>query len=190
MKIAKTILTFLVSVIISYILFYYITSEFIYSVYSGSSAFIIPLICALFIAQTLIVFMIIRLIMNRTLDYWNEVILWIIYAFVMAVLLFGRPAIDYGASAGQSELNMQYVIQILLNMICFVPVGIAFRKISKYRMIMISVLMILCIELLQMATHRGVFDILDIIAGTIGISAGYAIANFVSDRHLNKPAAH
>ena len=178
----KSILSLLGSAVISYVLFYFVTSEFIYRVYSGSSTLIIPLMITLLIAQTAVIFMIIRLITDKTVDRSCVIILWIAYAFAMAVLLFGRPVIDYQAQPEISGLNRQYMIQILLNLICFMPVGYLFRKQPWGRMIVISILLILCVEILQWITHRGVFDVMDIIAGTLGIGAGYAFTHYIPSR--------
>lgn len=83
----KSILSLLGSAVISYVLFYFVTSEFIYRVYSGSSELIVPLMIALLIAQTAIIFMIIRLITDKTVDRSCVIILWIAYAFAMAFLI-------------------------------------------------------------------------------------------------------
>jgi glycopeptide antibiotics resistance protein len=69
---------------------------------------------------------------------------------------------------------------IILNILLFVPIGmllpIIFKKLNKFwKVYLISFLITIFIEIFQLVTHRGVFEIDDIFNNTIGSFIGYGL---------------
>lgn len=106
---------------------------------------------------------------------------------LLAVTFIGRPRIT-GVSfipfssyleAWQSA-SMTGWRNILINFIMFVPFGILLPLIMKKncsltKVVLIVILFSFGIEIAQMLTHRGVFEIDDIINNTIGALIGFII---------------
>ena len=71
------------------------------------------------------------------------------------------------------------ICNILLNIILFVPVGylapMSFKKVDKwYKLLGIGFGFTFCIETLQLLTHRGWFDVDDLVLNTFGAMLGWA----------------
>ena len=68
------------------------------------------------------------------------------------------------------------ILQILMNYILFLPIGYLLRSLTFPRMIVVSIMIIMCIELTQGFTHRGLFDVTDIVINTLSIVSGYYLS--------------
>lgn len=76
--------------------------------------------------------------------------------------------------------NSSYRLDLFGSMLCYVPLGIFFPLIVSpnrklFRTICFSLIIIICIESIQFFSLFGVFNIDDIILGTIGVLLGYII---------------
>ncbi len=72
------------------------------------------------------------------------------------------------------------ICNILLNIILFVPVGyltpLTFRKVNKWwKLLAVGFGFTFCIETLQLLTHRGWFDVDDLVLNTLGTMLGWVL---------------
>ena len=105
-------------------------------------------------------------------------LLWIIYFLVMILLLFFRVYHDNNINLNFLELfnfETTNLSQTILNLILFIPIGYWLKHLKISSVLLISLLLITSIELLQFVSHRGIFDVVDILINTIGIMIGYII---------------
>jgi len=105
-------------------------------------------------------------------------LLWVIYFLVMILLLFFRVYHDNNINLNLLELfnfETTNLSQTILNLILFIPIGYWLKHLKISSVLLISLLLITSIELLQFVSHRGIFDVVDILINTIGIMIGYII---------------
>ena len=98
----------------------------------------------------------------------------------MLVVLFGRSQIGRIAVLnpliGLSELNnLEMLVESLLNLVLFIPVGFFFRNKKPGKVILWALIISIGIEAVQYVTMRGIFDTLDIILYMLGIGLGAII---------------
>ena len=81
-------------------------------------------------------------------------------------------------------LDNRLLAEIILNVLLFIPIGFlvccGLRKKGLLKIMGISCCISLAIEILQLVTRRGVFNIDDVIHNTIGGIIGYGIYRLVS----------
>ena len=105
-------------------------------------------------------------------------LLWVIYFLVMILLLFFRVYHDNNINLNILELfnfETTNLSQTVLNLILFIPIGYWLKHLKISSVLLLSLLLITSIELLQFISHRGIFDVIDILINTIGIMIGYII---------------
>ena len=105
-------------------------------------------------------------------------LLWVIYFLVMILLLFFRVYHDHNINLNILELfnfETTNLSQTILNLILFIPIGYWLKHLKISSVLLLSLLLITSIELLQFVSHRGIFDVVDILINTIGIMIGYII---------------
>ena len=66
-----------------------------------------------------------------------------------------------------------YATEIVLNMLMLVPVGFLLPVLGRKNVILYGFLCSLCIEVFQLVTKRGYFEVNDLLHNTIGVVAGY-----------------
>lgn len=59
----------------------------------------------------------------------------------------------------------------------FIPIGYFMRKLKYHNLLIVSFVISLGIELIQVLTMRGIFDTFDILLYFIGINIGYLLFN-------------
>ena len=87
-------------------------------------------------------------------------------------------------------LNKEYCIQILLNIVSFIPLGfLLIYNIRKYKILVTSILILLSslsFEVIQLEFKIGVFDINDIVfnyfGGLIGITIYFLLSKKIIDK--------
>jgi len=174
----KLIIQIALSAIVSYIFFFYVTSPFFYFFYNGNSPFDFPIILILYIGQTLIIYIISNLLINRRINSKNLNFMWCIYFLVMAFLLFGRQQIGSRINMNIMEmfnLNQLNILQNLMNFLLFIPIGYLLRKLKLAYSVIVGLLNVLAVETTQLILQRGIFDIVDIVIDTLSILTGYLI---------------
>ena len=87
-------------------------------------------------------------------------------------------------------LNKEYCIQILLNIVSFIPLGfLLIYNIRKYKILVTSILILLSslsFEVIQLEFKIGVFDINDIVFNYFGGLIGITIYFLLSKKFIDK----
>ena len=180
MRKSSRILHIILTCIISFLVFYYVTSNFLDSHFQGLYV-IEPLLYLLILfGQTLIFYGSSYLLLNPSHRIPTFVLrlLWVIYFLVMILLLFFRVYHDNNINLNLLELfnfETTNLSQTILNLILFIPIGYWLKHLKISSVLLLSLLLITSIELLQFVSHRGIFDIVDILIDTFGIMIGYII---------------
>ena len=180
MRKSSRILHIILTCIISFLVFYYVTSNFLDSHFQGLYV-IEPLLYLLILfGQTLIFYGSSYLLLNPSHRIPTFVLrlLWVIYFLVMILLLFFRVYHDNNINLNILELfnfETTNLSQTILNLILFIPIGYWLKHLKISSVLLLSLLLITSIELLQFVSHRGIFDVVDILINTIGIMIGYII---------------
>ena len=180
MRKSSRILHIILTCIISFLVFYYVTSNFLDSHFQGLYV-IEPLLYLLILfGQTLIFYGSSYLLLNPSHRIPTFVLrlLQVIYFLVMILLLFFRVYHDNNINLNILELfnfETTNLSQTILNLILFIPIGYWLKHLKISSVLLLSLLLITSIELLQFVSHRGIFDVVDILINTIGIMIGYII---------------
>ena len=180
MRKSSQILHIILTCIISFLVFYYVTSNFLDSHFQGLYV-IEPLLYLLILfGQTLIFYGSSYLLLNLShrIPIFVLRLLWVIYFLVMILLLFFRVYHDNNINLNLLELfnfETTNLSQTILNLILFIPIGYWLKHLKISSVLLLSLLLITSIELLQFVSHRGIFDVVDILINTIGIMIGYII---------------
>lgn len=180
MRKSSRILHIILTCIISFLVFHYVTSNFLDSHFQGLYV-IEPLLYLLILfGQTLIFYGSSYLLLNPSHRIPTFVLrlLWVIYFLVMILLLFFRVYHDNNINLNLLELfnfEIANLSQIILNLIVFIPIGYWLKHFKTTSALLISLFLITSIEIIQFISHRGIFDVVDILIDTFGIMIGYII---------------
>lgn len=80
-----------------------------------------------------------------------------------------------------SQGHMEILYDIIFNIILFVPLGVLIRiKCQTYKAIFIVMSFSFSIEIIQLATSCGVFEVSDLLANTIGGGIGVVFFDFIT----------
>lgn len=82
----------------------------------------------------------------------------------------------------EGERAPNVVLQILLNVALFLPLGFLLRfcrRVDFKMMAIVGCVLSIVIELLQLITRRGLFEVDDIIHNTLGCVLGYGLCHFM-----------
>lgn len=174
------VLHVILACIISFLIFYYGTSKFLDFHFQGLYAIQAPLYLLILFGQTLIFYGSSYLLLNpaHRIPAFILRLLWVIYFLVMIILLFFRVYHDNNINLNLLELfnfETTNLSQTILNLILFIPIGYWLKHLKISSVLLISLFLITSIELLQFVSHRGIFDVVDILINTIGIMIGYII---------------
>ena len=74
-----------------------------------------------------------------------------------------------------SEQTYSLATEIVLNMLMLVPVGFLLPVLVKKHAILYGFLVSVCIEVFQLITGRGYFEVNDLMHNTLGVVAGYGL---------------
>lgn len=183
MRILKSFFIIIFCLFISYALFYNVTSEFLALFYQGSIRYEHIVYYLVFLGQSVFIIFVVQLLYQKKINTFNAKLLWILYFLLMAILLFGRVYIGDTFNFDISQMfNFYYmnVLQILMNFIMFLPIGYLFRSLSFFRMFIAATMIILAIEFAQGFSHRGLFDVTDIVIDILSIVCGYYLSHLVA----------
>lgn len=177
----------ILGVIIGYGLHYYVFSEVITRFVAIDSVVYMP---AIVLSLCLcMVWCIVVLLAVFTGEIPKKIfgIAYIGYFLLLFLMLFGRytaericilnPLISIMALKKKEML-----LQSVLNVACFIPLGYFFKHMKKGKMLMVSVGVSFALEALQFISMRGMFDLFDIALYTVGISIGYFVFNKIKIR--------
>lgn len=168
----------LIGIIIGYMIHYFVFCEIItrfipYDSYIYKPTLILSLIFCI-VGITTIMYVLI----NRKISKILLIVIIITYFLLLALMLFGRFTVErifiINPLLSLKELNNdEMLLQSALNLGCFLPLGWIFRKLERKRMIIVSVLLAFSLELIQVITMRGMFDIFDALLYILGMYIGY-----------------
>ena len=85
------------------------------------------------------------------------------------------PFWAYGMIISKSKIARDLVIQIIMNVIMLAPLGFLIPFFVEKKPILVGIACSITIELIQLVTKKGYFEIDDIIHNTIGVILGYLI---------------
>ncbi len=121
------------------------------------------------------------LIINRKVNKQLFFILCAAYFAVLFAVLFLRFSMERVfifnplISLIDTFSNREMALQSIMNLAVFIPMGYFVRKLTYSKLFIFSIAIPLAIELIQVATRRGFFDVFDILLYFIGINIGYFI---------------
>ena len=122
-----------------------------------------------------------NLIINKRVNKYLFFIMCVTYFAILFVALFLRSSIErvfiFNPLTGLIDAfsNREMAIQSIMNLAVFIPMGYFVRKLKYSNLFIFSIVISLAIELIQVATMRGFFDVFDILLYFIGIHIGYFI---------------
>ena len=183
-KITKQLISLLAGGIIGYLLYYHFFMEVL--VLFFTSGFLYMAVSALFLLLSIVgCAAIIYLLLEKRVSRWMLVLLSVTYFIALFIILFcrrlhrwriyhrvGRIAI-LDPLVGLSQLgNWEMLMQSLLNLLMFLPMGFFFRNRKPWQVLLGALGISLFIEGMQYLTMRGMFDTLDILLYMLGINLG------------------
>lgn len=180
-KLLKNLAIALLGAIIGYLLYYSVIMEAI-PLFVGDSdiKYIAVSIMALVISIAGCIAAL-SLIINRKINKQLFFIIYVTYFAVLFVALFLRFSIErvfiFNPLTGLIDTfsNWEMALQNIINLAMFIPMGYLMRKLKYSKLFIFSIVIPLAIELIQVATKRGFFDIFDVLLYFIGINIGYFI---------------
>lgn len=180
-KLLKNFAIALLGAIIGYLLYYSIIMEaiplFIES--SGIKYIVISIFALVILVAGCIAAL--NLIINKKVNKHLFFIICVTYFAILFVALFLRSSIErvfiFNPLTGLIDTftNWEMAIQSIMNLAVFIPMGYFVRKLKYSNLFIFSIVIPLAIELIQVATMRGFFDVFDILLYFIGINIGYFI---------------
>ena len=175
-KYTKVIIWILSSIIIGFLLNYYVTSEILVTYFYGLTSLYPILTVITLIIQIFVIGGIIYMIYKKNCPMYIIVLCLVLYLVVMLIILFGRSYSERIINLNIWDLfSKEAFMQNFLNFIFFIPIGYVLRKRSWISSIVCSIVFVVCIETTQWATARGIFDVVDIIVDSCAIIVGYGI---------------
>lgn len=174
------LLDLVLSILLGFYINLNITSELIVYFFSGNNSVYVFIFTFFLIMQILLIFSIIRLIRNKKIDKYTFRAILVLYISIMLVLLFGRQVMETSINLNPIDLitfkNKDSFLQNILNVIFFLPIGYLIKDIEFKKAVPYCLIGVFLIELIQLVTKRGTFDINDIILNMIGIFIGYYVS--------------
>lgn len=180
-KLLKNFVITLLGAIIGYLLYYSVIMDaiplFIESSgikYTAVSILALVILIAGCIAA-------LNLIINKRVNKYLFFIMCVTYFAILFVALFLRSSIErvfiFNPLTGLIDTfsNWEMAIQSIMNLAVFIPMGYFVRKLKYSNLFIFSIVISFAIELIQVATMRGFFDVFDILLYFIGIHIGYFI---------------
>lgn len=181
----KMMLWIISSIIIGFLLNYYVTSEIITDYFYGLSSLYLILTVVALIMQIVVVAGMIYVIYKKDCPRIIVILSLILYGIVMLILLFGRSNAERTINLNILELfSKDAIIHNLLNFIFFIPIGYVLRKKSWVYALICTIVFVAGIEIIQLITARGVFDVVDIIIDFGAIILGYVMFKRMGKRKI------
>lgn len=119
-----------------------------------------------------------NLIINKRVNKYLFFTMCVTYFAILFVALFLRSSIErvfiFNPLTGLIDTfsNWEMAIQSIMNLAVFIPMGYFCAKAKIQQPFIFSIVISLAIELIQVATMRGFFDVFDILLYFIGIHIG------------------
>lgn len=177
LKILKLLISFFLGGFIGFQFCYHIIAEVVAIYFPNSPIFYYTILGFCIICGMLLI----NLILSKQIDSRMFKLIAVAYLCFLFVILFGRETINSvfiinPISSIKDLTSPEMILQSILNLIMFVPLGYIFKNVSFKTTFIISFLISILIELAQGIFHLGIFDSLDIILYVVGIILGRALS--------------
>lgn len=165
---------------LGYLLHYYVFCELITRFVPYNSVVYVPLqiLSLIFcIAGITAVFLI---LCYRRITKRLYFALLVIYGLLLILMLFGRSTIERifilnPLLSLRQITDEEMLLQSLVNLCCFIPLGWFFRKAEKKKITIAGIVLAFSLEFLQAVTMRGMFDTFDALLYIAGMAIGYTV---------------
>lgn len=180
----KNLILFLASIPLGILMNYYITSDLLFyiSIFSSGIYFIIIPVQIIFIYEIMKYFFI-------SWNKYDKALIAVIYFSALIFMLFARTSLgerifQWNPIGFINDLQNGSSRELLIpffNVLMFIPMPIVCSFFCKDRKKVKCYCLILAvsIEVIQVATMRGMFDLSDIVLYIIGITIGFPIMRFL-----------
>ena len=126
----------------------------------------------------------------RDFDLEKEAILNPLRKYMNLADAFGKGIRKGGASEFRKCLSTQehVITEIVLNVLLFVPLGFLVPKVREFfgkwwRILLLGLALSVTIEVTQLLTHLGCFDVCDLVHNTLGAGIGFLLwRSFVREK--------
>lgn len=176
----KNAILLLIGITIGYLIYYYVFMELVVLFISrGFVYYFVSILCL--IGSIIGAIILLSLIFYKKMSKTMFVIITIMYFCVLFCVLYLRRYTEQiyilNPLVSLKDLfnSKLMLFQSFMNFIIFIPIGYFFKKFSYKKVMIFSTVIAILIELCQVITMRGFFDIFDIIIYILGISSGYFI---------------
>lgn len=180
-KLLKNFAIALLGAVIGYLLYYSVLMETIPLLVESSGIKYIAISIFALVISVAGCIAVLSLIINRKINKLLFFTICIAYFAVLFAALFLRSSIErvflFNPLTGLIDTfsNREMALQSIINLALFIPMGYFVRKLKYSKLFIFSIGIPLAIELIQVATRRGFFDVFDILLYFIGINIGYFI---------------
>lgn len=180
-KFLKNFAIALLGIIIGYLLYYFVIMETV-PLFVGSSGVKYVAVSIMSLVTSVVGCMaVLSLIINKKINKLLFIALCVAYFAVLFVVLFirfsGERVFIFNplTSLIDTFSSWEMALQSIINLAMFIPLGYFVRKLKYSKLFVFSILIPLAIELVQVVTMRGFFDVFDILLYFIGINIGYLV---------------
>lgn len=178
MDFIRRLIIFMICSFISYIIFLNYTAIFLNFFYEWDDIISGALYYTIFLEQTMFIYLMVNLIVNRKVYpiLWKVVL--IVYILMMFFIMFGRvtPTDLSLHDTTVMQFDIMIFLQYFFGFALFLPVGFLLRKLSFAYVCGIALMIVVGIEVAQYMTHRGLFDLMDIVLNIGSIVVAYIIS--------------
>lgn len=171
-----TSISIIIGLVIGYLLYYYLLMDLLAIFFGGGMFyFTISIICLLIsvVGCSALIFLVLTNSIKRNVLR----LLYITYSCIFFIALFARPSTNRVFILNPLEgiralTNMDMVLQSILNVALFIPLGLPAKKWRFPHVLLYALSVSLVVELVQAAFKLGMFDTFDILLYTVGLLFG------------------
>ena len=176
-KILKISLNVLLSIIVSFVIYRFITIRLI-DLMPFNQDYLIYVYLGVNIVQAILVFIILNSIYNRKINKVSIIAIGILYFIVLIFVLFIRKRgvqgyeLNLMISASSWASNSHNMFIAFMNSLLFLPFAYIFRNIKISKGIISGIVIIILCEIAQYIFSLGIFDVGDIVLNSFGFILG------------------
>ena len=191
MKKFKLVMIMAAGCILGYMLHYFVFCEMITRFVPYDSVVYLPLLILSVLFCIFGVTAVLFILCYRRITKRLYLSLLVIYGLLLILMLFGRSATERlfilnPLTSLREITDEEMLMQSILNLCCFIPLGWFFRKVERKKMIVLSIVLAFSLELLQTVTGRGMFDTFDALLYIAGMGIGHIVLKKVDIRIVEK----
>lgn len=179
-KLLQNSILLLIGITAGYLIYYYVFLELVaLFIGRGFTYYFVSILCL--IGSMIGCIILLNVIFYKKFSKLMFIAITIMYFCILFSVLFLRRYTEqiyiFNPLVSLKDLfNSKIMLfQSFMNFIIFIPIGYFFKKFIYKKVIVLSTIFSTLIELCQVITMRGFFDILDIVIYVLGITMGYFI---------------